>query len=109
MRKILLMFAFTLCVIGAQLAFAQTQSATTPSASDNASSGPQSEYGQSDMQTPNAMADPAVTVPATGLSANEQGSTISGKGTGTEDPQYDPAKSPYWEPKDWSYISTTTP
>ena len=115
MRKTLLMLVVMAGMAGAQIASAQNQmgseaplQAATPSVAGAVSAmspatSSDANHGGTIAMTPNANADPAAN--PTVKEDNAKNATTTKQDDTSKMRPDDPRKSPYWEPRDWNYIS----
>jgi uncharacterized membrane protein len=107
MRKTLSMLVMMSCMAVAQLASGQTQSTTDPAATKRTTS--DINRATTLEAAPNATADPATA----NSTAAEKQTAKKAKGKKKNDTSNmqpdDPRKSPYWEPRDWTYIYNQGP
>jgi hypothetical protein len=108
MRYKTLNFAMLICLIGAQVAAAQVQ---TPAMSSPAAS-PAAHAQGTPENMPDTNATPASASPFPYIAVQpvtrEHAKPRKNKDSSNMQPD-DPRKSPYWEPRDWSYIYNQGP
>jgi hypothetical protein len=97
------------CVAGAQIASAQTQSVASPGpAATNAAHGDVSHAPTMEAAPTATTAPPAATPVAAGSQTAKKAKTKKNNDTANMQPD-DPRKSPYWEPRDSTYIYNQGP
>ena len=108
MRRILLTLLALTCMATAQSASPQQQASKAPAASAASTTSAAPELGSaSGTQTANVDVDPAVPM-SMALQATSPNKKHANAKAAQMDPE-DPNKSPYWDPKDWSYIYNQGP
>jgi hypothetical protein len=109
MRKILFMLAVMSSLTGAQLASGQTKSTESPAPVASKPITDDTVHSTTTEAAPNAMADPMIAPQATPELQPAKKSKANKKDDTEKMQPDDPRKSPYWEPKDWTYIYNQGP
>jgi hypothetical protein len=105
MRKQLLMVVALSCMAGIQWASAQTSAVAAPASPRPEASTAEASHAMT--AAPSVVADPAAANPAIPVRPMENGNEAKAKKSKPQ--RADSEKSPYWEPRDWTYIYNQGP